>query len=146
MNGKIFVILFLVFTIGFAATLYYFQVFAFYIKSDGLKSIVVLDRNISVRNYKGIDSVTSGLKLRGCFKVDPKEFAEIPRLIKATPLSAPPWFACFDHVEIQKAIDVGSAKAFLVSENEKDGIDRVVAVYPNGTAFQWRQLNSKFLD
>ena len=29
---------------------------------------------------------------------------------------------------------------------EKDGIDRVVAVYPDGNAFQWRQLNSKFLD
>ena len=36
--------------------------------------------------------------------------------------------------------------SFLVSENEKDGIDRVVAVYPDGNAFQWRQLNSKFLD
>ena len=146
MNGKVFVILFLFCTIVFAIALYYFQVFAFYIKSDGLKSISVFDRNISVRNYRGIDSVTSGLKLRGCFKVDPNEFAEIPSLSNATPLSAPSWFSCFDHVKIQKAIDAGSAKAFLASENEKDGIDRVVAVYPNGTAFQWRQLNSKFLD
>ena len=146
MNGKLFVILLLVFTIGFAVALYYFQVFAFYYKSDGLKSISVLDRNISVQNYRGIDSATSGLKLRGCFKVEPKEFTKIPRLLNATPLSAPSWFTCFDHVKIQKAIDAGSAKAYLVSENEKDGIDRVVAVYPDGTAFQWRQLNSKFLD
>ena len=146
MNGKVFVILFSVFVIVFAIALFYFQVFAFYVKSDNLKSIAVLDRKVNVQNYRGIDSVTSGLKLRGCFKVDPKEFAEIPNLVKATPLSAPFWFTCFDHAEIQKAIDVGNAKAFLVSENEKDGIDRVVALYPDGTAFQWRQLNSKFLD
>ena len=146
MNGKVFVILLLVFTIGFAIALYYFQVFAFYSKADGLKSITVLNRNIAVQNYKGIDSVTSGLKLRGCFEVDPEEFAKIPSISHATPLSAPFWFSCFDNVEIQKAIDSGNAKAFLVSENEKDGIDRVVAVYPTGIAFQWRQLNSKFLD
>ena len=146
MNGKVFVVSLLFFTIVFSITLYYFQVFAFYNVTDELKSIKVSGRLVPVKSYRGIDSLTSGLKLRGCFSVEPKEFAELPILQKATPLSAPFWFDCFDHIKIQEAIDLGDAKAFLVSENEKDGIDRVVAVYPDGKAFQWRQLNSKFLD
>ena len=146
MSGKVVVISLIAFTAVFSIFLYYFQVFAFYNKSDGLASIKVLERNVSVKNYRGIDSETSGLKLRGCFVVDPDEFLKLPILIKATPLSAPFWFKCFDHIKIQLAIEKGDAKAFLVSENEKDGIDRVIAVYSDGTAFQWRQLNSKFLD
>ena len=146
MSGKLFVSLLLIFTLCFSAILYYFQVYAFYLRADGLKSITVLDKNVKVQNYKGIDSVTSGLKLRGCFSVDPEEFSELSTIAKATPLSAPFWFGCFDHIKIQLEINKGFAKAFLVAENEKDGIDRVVAVYPDGSAFQWRQLNSKFLD
>ena len=92
MNGKLFVILLLVFTIGFAVALYYFQVFAFYRNINGLTSVKVLNRFIPIRDYVGIDSDTSGLKLRSCFKVDPKEFSELPLLKKATPLSAPFWF------------------------------------------------------
>ena len=146
MNGKLLVISLLTFTILFSIVLYYFQVFAFYKKSDGLSHIKVFARSVPVQNYRGIDSVTSGLKLRGCFSVDIDEFSQFQELEKATPLAAPFWFSCFDHKNIQEAIDSGNAKAFLVSENEKDGIDRVVAIYPNGNAFQWRQLNSKFLD
>ena len=146
MNGKTLVISLLTFTVLFSIALYYFQVFAFYKKSDGLPSIKVLSKLIPVQNYRGIDSAASGLKLRGCFTVDTAEFSDLPTLSRATPLSAPFWFDCFDNVEIQKAIDTGKAKAFLVAENEKDGIDRVVAVFPNGNAFQWRQLNSKYLD
>lgn len=146
MNGKYFVTALLVFTFGFSLILYYFQVFAFYSRADELESIKVLGRDVKVQNYKGIDSVTSGLKLRGCFQVDPKEFLNLPTIAKATPLSAPFWFGCFDHVKIQLEIDKGYAKAFLVAENEKDGIDRVIAVYADGHAFQWRQLNAKFLD
>lgn len=146
MNGKILVISLIIFTFVFSAALYYFQVFAFYKRADGLASIEAFGDIIPVQNYRGIDSDTSGLKLRGCFDVDPQEFTEFPSLSRATPLSAPFWFNCFDHIKIQKAIDLGYAKAFLVSENEKDGIDRIVAVYPNGIAFQWRQLNSKYLD
>jgi hypothetical protein len=146
MSGKFFVTSLLGFTILFSIILYYFQVFAFYNRADDLGYIKVFEKYVQVENYKGIDSATSGLKLRGCFSVNPEEFLNFPTLAKATPLSAPFWFSCFDHIEIQLEIDEGHAKAFLVAENEKDGIDRVVAVYPDGSAFQWRQLNSKYLD
>ena len=146
MSGKVLVTSLLLFAFGFSAALYYFQVFAFYRNINGLTSVKVLNRFIPIQDYVGIDSDTSGLKLRSCFKVDPKEFSELPLLKKATPLSAPFWFKCFDNAKIQIAIDSGEAKAFLAEENEKDGIDRVIAVYGNGNAFQWRQLNEKFLD
>ena len=146
MNGKVLVLGLLTFTVGFSALLYYFQVFAYYHKVDNLSFIKVLNQKVPVKNYQGIDSITSGLKLRGCFAVNKEDFSDLPILSRATPLSAPFWFRCFDHVEIQKALSSGEAKAFLAAVNEKDGIDRVVAVYSDGTAFQWRQLNSKFLD
>jgi hypothetical protein len=146
MNGKIFVGSLLLFTICFSAVLYYFQVFAFYKRVDFLPSITVLGKDISIEKYQGIDSATSGLKLRGCFTIDPKELLGTPKPFKATPLSSPFWFRCFDNRQLQIAIDSGEAKAYLVAENEKDGIDRIVAVYSDGKAFQWRQLNSKFLD
>ena len=146
MKGTVLVVTLIIFTLGFSAALYYFQVFAFYKEVNGLKSLEVFGRNIAVKNYRGIDSETSGLKLRGCFFVDPQEFSKLKKLTKATPLSAPFWFDCFNHKKIQQAIDSGKADAFLVAENEKDGIDRVVAVFPDGNAFQWRQLNSKYMD
>ena len=100
MRGKSLVILLLSFTVGFSLILYYFQVFAFYQRVDGLKTIKVLSRNVSINNYRGIDSETSGLKLRGCFFINPKEFAGFQELEKATPLSAPFWFDCFKRHEM----------------------------------------------
>ena len=73
MNGKVFVSSLLLFTICFSAVLYYFQVFAFYKRVDFLPSITVLGKDIFIEKYQGIDSATSGLKLRGCFTIDSKE-------------------------------------------------------------------------
>ena len=146
MSGKVLVLLLLIFTVLFAVTLYYFQVFAYYKTVDSVNSIKIKERTVSVEEYVGIDSNTSGLKLRGCFQVDPTDFENFPIFESARPLSAPFWFRCFDSKELQLALDKGSAKAFLAMENEKDGIDRIVAIYPNGDGFQWRQLNSKYVD
>jgi len=106
----------------------------------------VQEKEVPIKNYMGIDSKTSGLKLRGCFVADPKTFNQLIIYEKGTPLSAPFWFRCFNSDEIQVDLNVGKAKAFVAEENEKDGIDRIVAIYPNGSGFQWRQLNSKYLD
>ena len=146
MSGKILVSMLLIFTVVFSLALYYFQVFAYYQNVDGGNSIKIRGKVVPVEEYVGIDSNTSGLKLRGCFMADPQNFAYLPSFDDAKPLSAPFWFRCFDSKKIQLALNDGSAKAFLASENEKDGIDRIVAIYPNGEGFQWRQLNSKYAD
>ncbi len=146
MNGKVVVISLLLFTVIFSILLYYFQVFAFYKRVDNISSLRINDRNIDIQDYRGIDSSSSGLKLRGCFLADPTDFEGLPRLKKATPLSAPFWFECFDHEELQLAINEGRLHTFMAEENEKDGIDRIAAIFPDGRGFQWRQLNSKFVD
>ena len=59
----------------------------------------------------------------------------------AQPLVAPGWFDCFDAVEIGTALERGEALAFLSQSSVATDIDRVVAVFPDGRAFAWHQLN-----
>ena len=63
---------------------------------------------------------------------------------KASPLSAPFWFKCFNYEEIQSDIDKGVLKAYLAEENETPGIDRYIAISKNGLGYEWRQLNEIF--
>ena len=59
----------------------------------------------------------------------------------AEPLVAPSWFDCFDAVQLGADIENGEAIAFLGVANIQYGIDRLVAVYPDGRAFAWHQIN-----
>ena len=61
-------------------------------------------------------------------------------------MQAPFWFNCFDNEKIQKSLENNDASAFLAKENELDGIDRIVAIYSDGRGYQWRQLNSKYME
>ncbi|MBL4871922.1 MAG: histidine kinase [Rhodobacteraceae bacterium] len=141
MNGKVFATGFFVFAAIFGGYLYYSQVYAYYEEVTGVTEIMVQDRSIAVGSYEGIDATSSGLKLRGCFTVDLADFEGLAVSDKATPLSAPSWFDCFDIAAIHEDIKAGQVVAYRAAENEKDGIDRFVAVYPDGRAYQWRQLN-----
>ncbi len=133
------------FALLFGAALWYFQVYAYYTEVTGLPTLRVQDREIAVTDYSGIDSETSGLKRRGCFMADPGAFTALEPLKKPTPLKAPNWFECFDYQSLTLVLEGGGAKAFLAVANEMDGIDRVVAIYPDGRGFEWRQLNGKFV-
>lgn len=144
MNGKVFAYIFVGFAVVFGGGLYYSLNYAYYDKTNGLSEITVQDRVIAVSDYEGIDATSSGLKLRGCFSITPADFDGLALGVNAVPLSAPKWFKCYNVGDIQQDLDAGRAVAYLAAENEKDGIDRVVAVYPDGRAFQWRQLNEKY--
>jgi len=146
MNGKIFAGGFVAFAVVFGIGLYYALVYAYYDKVNDLTEITVQDRTIAVSNYEGIDATSSGLKLRGCFSVMPADFEGLTHGVTAIPLSAPKWFKCYNVGELQEDLDAGRAVAYLAAENEKDGIDRLIAVYPDGRAYQWRQLNEKYQD
>ena len=60
----------------------------------------------------------------------------------AVPNVAPGWFDCFDAEAIGAALEKGEAIAFLSEANIHPGVDRVVAVFPDGRAFAWHQLNA----
>lgn len=132
--------------------MYWLQVYAYYepavfapgqeitltpIGSDTPEAIVVED-------LTGIDAQSSPLRFRACFTT-PLTLAtltETYRLYEApVPLNAPSWFDCFDADAIGEALERGEALAFLSRAGIAQGVDRVVAVFPDGRGYAWHQLS-----
>lgn len=141
MNGRILAGGLVVFALLFAGVLYYMQNYAFYdrFQTDTLQ---IAGRDYAVTGFQGIDAATSPLKLRGCFRLAGPVAA--PLVPKPVPLVAPGWFECFDAGALTADIASGAAVAYLAAAEEADGVDRVVALYPDGRGYVWRQLNAKF--
>ncbi|MCF6305724.1 MAG: DUF6446 family protein [Rhodobacteraceae bacterium] len=144
MSGKTLIIGMGVFLTIFTVALYLTQIYGFYQKVNDLPSIMVEGREVAVDNYVGLDADSSGLKLRGCFNVDPAEFDGVTLHNAAIPLGTPKWFDCYDPAQIHADIKSGASIAYSVAVNELDGLDRIVVVYPDGRAYQWRQINEKY--
>ena len=145
MNGKRFILLFLCTVVIFTAALFYFQNYAYYDSINIRKYILLGKKRYEISYYQGIDSESSGLKLRECFVVDSLDDIDLPKYEKPTPLKAPFWFKCFDAERITKDLEAGKASALLYKKDEFDGIDTVIAVYPDGSSYRWRQLNTKYM-
>ena len=145
MNGKRFIFLFLGGVIFFTVSLFYFQNYAYYDSLDIKQYFLLGNKGYQISNYQGIDSESSGLKLRECFVVNSLDVIELPKYEKPTPLIAPFWFKCFNAERITKDLEDGKATAFLLKKDEFDGIDNVIAVYPDGRSYRWRQLNTKYM-
>ena len=144
MNGKRFIFLFLGVVVIFSVALFYFQNYAYYESIDARQNMVFGNKRYKISNYQGIDSKSSGLKLRECFYIDSLDHIDLPKYEKPTPLTAPFWFNCFNARTITKDLEDGKASAFLSKKEEFDGIDNVIAIYPDGKSYRWRQLNTKF--
>ena len=152
MNGKL-VAGFLVVTALIAgALMYWLQIYAFYsplVLHDGVELRLTpigsdAPEVIAVEQFEGIDAASSPLRFRSCFSV-PLSLATLTETYQlyqlADPLIAPGWFTCFDAAGIGEALKTGEAVAFLSEANIARGVDRVIAVYPDGRAFAWHQLN-----
>ena len=104
---------------------------------------------IVVEGVEGIDATSSPIKFRACFRT-PLSLAMLTETYReypsAEPLVAPSGFDCFDAAAIGKALETGEALAFLSEPNIHPGVDRVVAVFPDGRAFAWHQLNAEYKD
>ena len=148
MSGRSFVFVFMAFLMIFTLTLFYFQNFAFYERVETKNRLLIQKKVVEVINYYGIDASSPGLKLRECFTLADETFdiKGLTRYQKPTPLNAPFWFECFNAESITKDINTNKAVAFLSKKEEFDGIDKVIALYPDGTGFQWRQLNDKYTE
>ena len=144
MSGKRFIFLFLGGIFVFTAALFYFQNYAYYDLTDIKQNFFLGDKRYEISNYQGIDSESSALKLRECFIIDNLENIDLSKYEKPTPLTAPFWFKCFNAERITKDLLDGKASAFLLKKEEFDGIDNVIAIYPDGKSYRWRQLNSKY--
>ena len=144
MSGRRLVIGLLLFAAVFGVALYWFQVFAFYERRSGTDTLPVPGAPVAIADYDGIDSASSPLKLRGCFRVDPAAVAALPVAAAPTPLVAPFWFRCFDAGALTRDLAAGAATARLVAHDLPEGFDMMVAVYPDGRGYLWRQLNDRF--
>ncbi|MDX8351354.1 DUF6446 family protein [Cognatiyoonia sp. IB215182] len=133
------------------ALLYYNQVYAFYeevqaeVADVRLTSLVTGEAEpILFENFQAIDSDSSPIRYRACFTTPLSEAMLTETFIirdDAEPLVAPPWFDCFDAARIGADIASGEAIPFLGVENITYGIDRLVAIYPDGRAYAWHQIN-----
>ena len=146
MTGKL-VALFLAFAALLAgAGMYYLQVHAFYERLEPRSSIVAIlpdggTARLAVSAFEGIDSDSSPLRMRACVTLeDPAP--ELPLHPQPTPLNAPRWFSCFDAAAIAADLATGRARPHLVEGNFAFGFDRVMALYPDGRAFLWQQMNA----
>ncbi|WP_456389494.1 DUF6446 family protein [Profundibacter sp.] len=138
------------------AALYYLQVYAFYdeIKQDStvieLTSIVSgVPEEIIADGFEGIDSGSSPIRFRGCFTTPMSQSLLSETYVSydaAVPLIGPSWFSCFDAKLIGADLENGDALPFLSQADISNGVDRVVAVYPDGRAYIWHQLNDKFAE
>ena len=133
------------------ALLYYLQVYAYYEEVSADVSSVELTsihtgapEEILFENFTAIDSDSSPIRYRACFTTPVSYGSLTDNYViydKAEPLVAPSWFNCFDAKEIGAALETGEAVAFLGTENVSYGIDRIVAVMPDGRGFVWHQIN-----
>lgn len=134
------------------AAMWYLQVYAFYEpvafqpgQEIRLTPIVgTLPEPILAEDVTGIDSESSPIRFRACF-ITPLSLAMLTETYVTydgpEPLVAPGWFDCFDAQAIGTALERGEALAFLSEPDIHPGVDRVVAVFPDGRAFAWHQLN-----
>ena len=138
------------------AVLYYLQVYAFYDEVAAkdvtieLTSVVTNEpEEIIADDFEGIDSQSSPIRFRGCFTTPMSQSLLTETYVsydKATPLIGPGWFTCYNAKAIGADLEAGVALPFLGQKNITDGIDRVIAVYPDGRAYVWHQLNEKFAE
>lgn len=134
--------------------MYWVQVYAFYDEASFTAGQEIRLTSVEsgqpeailVEDIRGIDSESSPIRFRACFTTPMSQamLTETYRIYPdPVPLTAPGWFDCFNAVAIGQALERGEAIAFLSEPEILPGVDRVVAVFPDGRAFAWQQLNAK---
>ena len=137
--------------IGAAAgvLMYYQQVYAYYeeVEAETVAFTSVstgMAEPVVIADFAGIDADSSPLRYRACFTT-PLSLAMLTETYvivdNAEPRVAPAWFDCFDAAQIGADLRT-EAVAFLGTENIQYGIDRIIAVYPDGRAYAWHQINA----
>lgn len=134
--------------------MYVLQVYAFYeeLPPDEVSIRLTLVatgevEEITVTGMKAIDGSSSPLRFRACFET-PHSQAMLTETFQVhpnpVPLTGPSWFDCYDAAAIGRALEEEQAIAYLGEAEIRDGVDRVVAIFDDGRAYVWHQLNEKY--
>jgi hypothetical protein len=135
------------------AAVYWLQEYAYYEEASFVPGREILLTTIEggqpepilADDVQGIDAGSSPLRFRACFHTPMSQAMLTETYVaypKAEPLNAPSWFSCFDAAAIGEALEKGEALAFLSQSDISPQVDRVVAVFPDGRAYAWHQLNT----
>jgi hypothetical protein len=136
-NGSYVVAGLIAFTVLFGLAFWWFQSHAFY-EETWAEKVAIDGFDYPVTEWKGITSTSSPLKMRACFLL--RVPFEAPLSQVPEPLVAPGWFKCFNAEVIGENLASGYAKAYVAERNDPKGFDRIVAVFPGGRSYMWRQL------
>ncbi len=152
MNGKLVAGGIVVLAVIFGVGLYYSTEYAHYEPLDVSSEAAQISattlmggrEDLLLNEIEGITGDSSPIKFRACFNT-PMSLAMMTETFepyaRPAPLVAPTWFGCFDAKAIGADLEAGRALAFMGEENFTYGIDRVIAVYPDGRGFAWNQIN-----
>lgn len=152
MIGKIFAGFIVVTGLIFGAVMYYMQVYYYYdpVQATGTDDVQLTllasqkPEAILYENFEGTDGSSSPIRYRACFTTSMSQ----PMLSETyvaydhpEPLNGPKWFDCYNAQDVGAALENGEALAFMGTENIEYGVDRVVAILPDGRGFVWHQIN-----
>jgi hypothetical protein len=119
---------------------WWLQTHAFYEETQ--LTTVEIDGGVHpVAEWRGIVSDKSPLLMRACFLLRAEIVA--PEVGDARPEAAPGWFRCFNAETIRENLASGYAKAYLAARNDPPGYDRIVAIFPGGRSYMWRQVGAQ---
>ncbi len=126
------------------ASIYYLQGYVYYEPVKGLETVEIGGQPFAVSDYDGLDNASLPLRLRGCFNIsDPAAaLAAGEPAPDALPFEAPSWFECWDVEQLANDLTSGAAQAVIAerASNEEFKTERLVAIYPDGRAYQWRRI------
>ncbi|MCA0869750.1 DUF6446 family protein [Seohaeicola saemankumensis] len=152
MMGKIIAVFIVIVSIAAGAGLYYSQVYGYYdtvTPTPGQDVMLIANATgqpepIAYDNFQAIDAQSSPIRFRACFTtpIDPAALTgSYWPATTAEPLNPPNWFDCFDADEIGAGVQSGEFATFIGAKNIAYGVDRIVAIAPDGRGWIWHQLN-----
>lgn len=132
----------------FGIGMWYAQQQVYYQPVSGIEEVTIGGQVFAVTDYEGADGAITPLKLRGCFRLaDPQAaIAAGAPFADAVPLTTPDWIECFDEEVILTDIEAGRATPIMAGLDEGDGADLIMAIYPDGRGYSWRQPNEKYAE
>ncbi|CTQ32348.1 DUF6446 family protein [Jannaschia rubra] len=149
--GKFAVIAILLSALLVGGGIWYAQTRGYYATVDGPVTLTLAAPDgslttLPVVSLEAIASSSSPLGFRACFVTDIDQTAlggEIPVEVRAAPAPtiAPPWFDCFDAGVVDGLLQAGEATAYTAYHNAQYGVDRIVALTPDGRGWAWHELN-----
>ncbi len=130
----------------FGAGMWYAQQTQYYDTVTDVTEVTIGGQAFAVTDYTGTDGTRTPLKLRGCFTLtDPAgAIAAADPAPRAIPLTTPDWIECFDEEAILADMQAGRATPVMAGLDEGDGADLMMAIYPDGRAYSWREPNEKY--